>query len=357
MAPAEPGALWRPRISVVVPVYNGGQTLGRCLDALIASLPPGGDVIVVDDGSTDDTASRVQERQGGPPLRLVRHPQNRGTSAARNSGWTASVAPLIAFVDADMVLRAGALTALVNVLERDPDLLGANGTLSLDLERDLDDPDAVTDFVNTSLHWQLSRHGDRVSSAFTAICVFRRDVLEQMGGWDERWFSRYADDVSTRFRLPPGALAQVADARGAHLKRVPLRGLVKHRFNVGYFFVSSVAANRGRAHRDNTVLDLRYPLNTAAAAVTAGGLSVALVLGPLGLLLLPLGLVPVGVHVVVNARFCRFVAQERGLARAAQALPLSAIEGYAYGAGMAAGVVALLRRRLGRGAAGSGGSR
>ena len=326
-----------------MPVYNGAATLGRCLEALREALPQGAEVIVVDDGSTDPTASVARAAAGGLPLRVLQHATNRGTSAARNTGWRAALAPLVAFVDADMVVRPGALDALVNVVERDASLMGANGTVSLDLERDLDGVDAVTDFVNTSLHWQLSRHGDRVAAAFTAICVFRRDVLEAMGGWDERWHSRYADDVSTRFVLPPGSLAAVREARGGHLKRVGLRGLLKHRFNVGAFFVRSVSANRGRADAGNTVLDLRYPLNTAAALVGAGGAGLALVMGPFGLLLAPLAPATLAVHVAANARFCAFVARERGLRRALEALPLSAMEGYAYGAGMVAGAVGLLR--------------
>ena len=158
----EATSLHRPRLSVVVPVYNGEATLGRCLDALRQALPPGAEVVVVDDGSTDETASVARTAAGSMPIRVLAHESNRGTSAARNTGWRASTAPLISFVDADMVVRPGALSALVNVMENDLDLMGANGTVSLDLERDLDDVDAVTDFVNTSLHWQLSRHGDRV---------------------------------------------------------------------------------------------------------------------------------------------------------------------------------------------------
>lgn len=332
-----------PTLTVVVPVFNGAATLPRCLSALAEALPAGAEVIVVDDGSTDETRALAEGDPSRP--RVLHHETNQGTSAARNTGWRAAASPLVAFVDADMVIEPDALRVLVGVLEGHPELLGANGTVSLDLDPHLPDPSAVTEFVNTSLAWQLSRHGERVSSAFTAICVFRRAVLEEMGGWDERWFSRYADDVSTRFVLPPESLAYVGAARGAHLKRVPLRGLLKHRFNVGFFFVSSVAANRDRAE-GRAILDLRYPLNTAAALATAGGAGVALALGPFGLLLAPLSVVPAGMLVAANAPFCAWVARQRGPRRSAEAFLLSAMEGYAYGAGVVAGAGRLLRRRL-----------
>lgn len=341
--PAE-GALHRPRLAVVLPVLDGAVTLPRCLAALAAALPEGAEVIVVDDGSTDDTAAVAAAHAHGMPLRVLRHPENRGTSAARNTGWRATTAPLVAFVDADMVLHPGALLALTQAVEADPTLLGANGTVSLDPAGELGPLGVVTDFVNASLHWQLRQHGRRVNAAFTAICLLRREALEAMGGWDERWFSRYADDIATRWTLPPGSLAAIPEAHGAHDKRVPLRGLVKHRINIGAFFVSSVLANRRRARADNVVLDLRYPLNTAAAAATAGGAGLALVLGPFGLLLAPLAAAPVGIHVAANARFCAFLLRERGPMAAAAALPLSILEGYALGAGMVVGALRAARR-------------
>ena len=330
-----------PRLSIVLPVLNGAHTLPRCLAALPAAAPPGTELLVVDDGSTDDTA-RLAE--AAPlPVRVLRHSENRGTSAARNTGWRAARAELVAFVDADMVLRPDALTRLVEVLDAHPELRGANGTVSLDLDADLDPLDAVTDFVNASLHWQLSRHGDRVASAFTAICVFRRSALEEMDGWDEQWFSRYADDVATRFVLPPRSLAFVGDAQGAHLKTVPLRGLLKHRFNIGYFFVASLAENRGETRADNAVLDLRYPLNTVAALATGGLAGVLVCLGPLGLVLSPTLAVPASLHLAANARFSAFVARRRGVKMGLVSLPLSALEGYAYGAGLIAGTMKRLR--------------
>lgn len=339
-------ATGEPRLSIVLPVLNGADTLPRCLAALADAAPPGTELVVVDDGSTDDTA-RLAAR-APLPVRVLTHAENRGTSAARNTGWRAARGALVAFVDADMVLRPGSLSRLVEVLDANPDLLGANGTVSLDLDTDLGNLDPVTDFVNASLHWQLSRHGDRVASAFTAICVFRRTALEEMGGWDEQWFSRYADDVATRFVLPPKSLAFVADAQGAHLKTVPLRGLLKHRFNIGYFFVASLSGNRGETRVDNAVLDLRYPLNTVAALAT-GGLAGALVcLGPLGLILVPTLAVPASLHLAANARFSAFVTRRRGVKMGLLSLPLSALEGYAYGAGLIAGTMKRLRTPRGQ---------
>lgn len=320
----------RPTLSVILPVYNGEDTLPRCLDALLAQLPSGGEVIVVDDASTDGTAALLE----GYPVEVLHNAENRGTSASRNIGWRAARAPLIAFVDADVVLRPGALEALVQALEAAPELLGANGLLALDLST----PGLVSGFVNTSIHFQHLQHGDRVATAFTSLCLFRREALEQMGGWDDRWYSRYADDVATRFSLPRGALGLAREAQGDHLKRVRARGLAKHRFNVGYFWVQSTLANwrTVRGKPDVAVLDARFPLNTVGGGLLLLSLPTGLVHPPAGLALGSAGGI---VLIAANARYIAFTLRHRGAREAAAALPLAALEGAGCAAGVAWGIM------------------
>lgn len=314
------------KFSVVVPVYNAAPTLDRCLTALGAALPPESEVIVVDDASTDESAAIAARH----PVRLVRREQNGGASAARNHGVSVSDAELLAFVDADVIVRPDALTRLVAAL--DDDTLGANGLFALELGT----PGLVTAFTNTSIHYQHLRHGKRVASAFTGLCVLRREALRRMGGWDERT-SRFADDVGTRWHLPRGSIALVPNAQGEHVKAVALRGLLKHRYQIGYHFVGSVLDNWGTAKERprDALLDLRYPLNTLAAGLTL----VILPLGRPAWLLLPLGLL-----VWANADFVRFTLRHRGSVEALAALPIAALEGYAYGIGIAAGLVPTLGR-------------
>ncbi len=91
----------RPReISVVLCAYNGAPGVERCLRALREqTIAEALELIVVDDGSSDDTA----EVAGRGGARVVRHPANRGLAAARNSGIRAASADIIAFVDDDCI--------------------------------------------------------------------------------------------------------------------------------------------------------------------------------------------------------------------------------------------------------------
>src|SRR5829696_2931566 len=105
-----------PLVSVVVPCYNQARFLGEAIESVLAQSHPLFEVVVVDDGSTDDT-SEVAARY--PGVRLVRQ-ENRGLSGARNAGLARSRGEYVVFLDADDRLLPGALEAGVERLGANP---------------------------------------------------------------------------------------------------------------------------------------------------------------------------------------------------------------------------------------------
>ena len=87
-----------PSISVVIPCYNAAAFLRATIESILGQTQPVLEVIVVDDGSTDDSANIAESF--GPPVRVIRQP-NQGESAARNRGIEAAAGEWVAFLDAD----------------------------------------------------------------------------------------------------------------------------------------------------------------------------------------------------------------------------------------------------------------
>ncbi|UYM04634.1 glycosyltransferase family 2 protein [Solicola gregarius] len=107
----------RPHLSVVVPAYNVERYLAECLDSILAQSYEPLDVVIVDDGSTDGTATIARTYADTyPNVRLVPTP-NHGLGAARNRGVAESAGELIAFADSDDTVVAGAYDELVGALE------------------------------------------------------------------------------------------------------------------------------------------------------------------------------------------------------------------------------------------------
>lgn len=107
--------------SVVVPVYNGRETIGRALDSVFAQSHLPYEVIVVDDASTDDTIAFVRSEYGDK-VRLIENKVNGGGSVARNLGMDAAASSYIAFLDADDMWHRDKLKVMYRILSREKDI-------------------------------------------------------------------------------------------------------------------------------------------------------------------------------------------------------------------------------------------
>ncbi|WP_158675246.1 glycosyltransferase family A protein [Thiohalobacter thiocyanaticus] len=109
-----------PRFSVIIPAYNSADTISAAIDSVLSQTWPAHEIIVVDDGSTDDTAERV--RACGEPVHYLHQP-NAGVSAARNCGIRAATGDWIAFLDADDLYLPDRLKWHAEWIQREPGLI------------------------------------------------------------------------------------------------------------------------------------------------------------------------------------------------------------------------------------------
>ncbi|HEY3274477.1 MAG TPA: glycosyltransferase [Methanocella sp.] len=108
-----------PAVTVVIPLYNKRSYVGRALDSVLQQSFRNFEVIVVDDGSTDNGAE-VVESYADPRIRLIRQ-ENRGVSVARNNGVDRATADFITFLDADDEWMPGQLETISGLREKFPD--------------------------------------------------------------------------------------------------------------------------------------------------------------------------------------------------------------------------------------------
>ena len=105
-----------PKLSIVVPVYNGAATLPACLKALIEAPGPSREVIVSDDASLDQSTD-IAAALG---VTTLRSGANRGASAARNAGAATARGDILVFVDADVVIHPDALMRMGCFFDENP---------------------------------------------------------------------------------------------------------------------------------------------------------------------------------------------------------------------------------------------
>ncbi|CAB1127841.1 Glyco_trans_2-like domain-containing protein [Candidatus Hydrogenisulfobacillus filiaventi] len=173
-------------VSVVIPAYNQGPYLARTLEALWAQTRLPDEVIVVDDGSTDDTPAVLEAVQaaGTPvPLLVIRQP-NRGPGAARNRGVAAARGAILAFTDADAVPRPEWIQEGLQPFLHHPDVAGVEGRVYDDAQ-----PEARP---RPFTHQVRNLYGGQY---LTCNMFYRREALERAGGFDDRFPVPFREDT------------------------------------------------------------------------------------------------------------------------------------------------------------------
>ncbi len=127
-------------ISVVIPCYNGQAYIGQAIESALAQTAPPREVLVIDDGSTDDSAAvidRYTSGSGSGQVRLIRQ-ANAGESRARNVGIEQATGQYVAFLDADDIWLPKKNAQQLEAFDRYPDAVGVH-TRSFNFQQDLND--------------------------------------------------------------------------------------------------------------------------------------------------------------------------------------------------------------------------
>ena len=205
-----------PLVSVIIPTYNRAASIGEAIESALAQAYPAMEIIVVDDGSTDDTQQIVTHRY--PQVRYF-HQENRGVASARNRGVREARGELIAFLDSDDLWLPGKIEKQVACLNQYPDV----GLVHTDVDC-FDDtgPERV-------LRRRISKAdfstGDIVTNLFTKFSLYpqsvmmRKVVFQAVGYFDEELKAVSDDNLWIRIaiRYPIRLIAEPL----VHARRLP----------------------------------------------------------------------------------------------------------------------------------------
>ncbi|MCP5131833.1 MAG: glycosyltransferase family 2 protein [Pseudomonadales bacterium] len=180
-----------PLISVIIPTYNCAHYLGDAIESAFSQDYPRLEIIVVDDGSTDDTATLLATF--GERLRKT-HQSNGGIGSARNTGLTLASGEFIAYLDADDLYVPGKLTRQMACFDADPELECVQGQLIQFVSPELDADFAATLAVDTSRP---------LAAPMASTTLIKRQALERVGPWsteltvgtDLDWYARVQEKL------------------------------------------------------------------------------------------------------------------------------------------------------------------
>jgi glycosyltransferase involved in cell wall biosynthesis len=210
------------KLSAIIPVHNDAQHLMLCLTALSSSTRVPDQIIVVDDSSTDDSGNCAREL-GAQLVVLTQGP--RGPAWARNQGAEIATGDVLLFIDADVMVHSNTIAVVERKLIDHPEIAALFGSY------DLHPPGGgvVSQYKNL-MHHYVHQHAQREAFTFWAGCgAIRREVFEQLGGFDAGFANPSVEDIELGSRLRDAGLRVwlCRDVLVTHLKEWSLVSMLR----------------------------------------------------------------------------------------------------------------------------------
>lgn len=230
----------KPRVSIIVPVYNGGKLFQRTVASLEQlTYPPGQlQIILINDGSTDQTGSWLQARRLPAHFEIITHQANRGRAATRNSGLITAGGDFIIFLDGDMLVKQDFAEQHVKALSQ-PGIEAVSGRMI-----------PAPELKRTRLQRYLFEYPRRGSRQFgenkhlpfqyliTGNMSITRKAADAVGLFDEGFRGYGGEDILYAYKLWkifPGGIRYSAAAVAIDQHQYELEALLEKYYHYGKF--------------------------------------------------------------------------------------------------------------------------
>jgi glycosyltransferase involved in cell wall biosynthesis len=317
-----------PSVSIVIPAYNAANLIRLVLDACLAQDYADVEVIVVDDGSTDDTGSIVQQY----PVKYV-FQENSGPAAARNAGWRQAKGEIVCFTDSDCLPAKDWVSRLIERYEAD-DIAGVGGTY------DIANSDSL---LAVCVHEEIVQRHLRMPPYVNYLGSFnasyRWRVLRDVKGFDESYRMASGEDNDLAYKVIAMGyrLAFTREAKVAHHHPTRLWRYLRTQFWHGYWRVKLYVRHPGMSRGDayGGLLDfMRPPL----ALLTLWALASAFLMTHVAWL----PLVLMGLQLALQLPMTLSLTWRTRQAKCFALVPIVFLRGYARAFGMVLGVIRFL---------------
>jgi len=255
-------------VSVVIPAYNAAATIAECMEALNKQSLPRDEyeVIVVDDGSTDETA-KIAADYGARVLKQA----NSGPAAARNRGIAAARGEIILFTDSDCAPAHDWIQEMIAPLA-DPHIAGVKGVYRT-RQRNLVARFIQIEYEDRYDHTASCKYVDFID---TYAAAYRRDALVASGGFNTYFRFASVEDQELSFRLAGMGYKMVFNPRAVvyHYHPQSWRRYAQRKYRIAYWKVAVLRLHPSKAWRDShTPRSLKLQMSLAALSAPLALLS------------------------------------------------------------------------------------
>lgn len=225
------------KFSIVVPVHNAQDTLKSCLDAIFLSENKDFEVIVVDDGSTDESGLIAR----GYSCKLITLKESKGTAYSRNIGKENTQGEILVFIDSDVVMKRDTLKLLGETFGENQDVVAVTGILSKECPYE----NFFTQYKNLYMHYIFKKCPKFIDFLYGSLSAIKRDYFlrfnENFKITDDTELGQRYKELNRKILLNP-------ELEVIHHKRYNFKNIVENDFFVPFWWVKSFILHKG--HRD-----------------------------------------------------------------------------------------------------------
>jgi GT2 family glycosyltransferase len=220
------------KLTVYIPCCNAAQFIAGSIRALLNQTRPPDELLIIDDGSSDNTAEIASHF----PVRVIRHDKNRGLAAARNTAFASTAHEFVGAIDADVFPEPTWLESLLAPFA-DTRAAGVGGRL---IEAFHETPADAWRAIHMSQDLGLQRidiehPSHRRLGGFGTI--FRKQAVESVGGYDEKYRTNYEDvDLCARLLAAGQKLVFEPRAVAYHQRRDSIRSVIRTAWRWDFYF-------------------------------------------------------------------------------------------------------------------------
>lgn len=209
------------KLSIIIPVYNGGEQFYQCLLSVKKFATPDIEIIVVADGDTDGSRKLAQEFTS----KIIINDRALGPAEARNLGAKIATGDLLFFLDADVCINEQTIPKIKQFLAENTKITALIGSY--------DDQPGANNFLSqykNLFHHYTHQQGQEEASTFWGACgIIKRDIFEKIGGFNNSYKLPSVEDIELGYRLREEGykISLVKDIQVKHLKKWTIISLLK----------------------------------------------------------------------------------------------------------------------------------